>query len=42
MSDTDAVLFANEAFYQAFADRDEPAMETVWSVPSTEKAEAES
>ena len=31
MSDTDAVLFANEAFYQALADRDEPAMETVWS-----------
>lgn len=31
MSDTDAVLFANEAFYRAFADRDEDAMETLWS-----------
>ena len=32
MSDTDAVLFANEAFYRAFADRDEAAMEDLWSV----------
>jgi hypothetical protein len=31
MSDTDAVLFANEAFYRAFADRDEEAMEDLWS-----------
>jgi hypothetical protein len=31
MSDTDAVLFANEAFYQAFADRDLKAMEEIWS-----------
>ncbi len=27
----DAVLFANEAFYRAFADRDFGAMEQVWS-----------
>jgi hypothetical protein len=27
----DAVLFANEAFYRAFADRDFSAMEQVWS-----------
>ncbi len=31
MSDTDAVLFANEAFYQAFAERDIEAMEELWS-----------
>ena len=31
MSDTDAVLFANEAFYRAFADRDEDAMDDLWS-----------
>ena len=31
MSDTDAVLFANEAFYRAFADRDEEAMLDAWS-----------
>ena len=31
MSDTDAVLFANEAFYRAFADRDEDAMDLLWS-----------
>lgn len=31
MSDTDAVLFANEAFYRAFADRDENAMDALWS-----------
>lgn len=31
MSDNDAVLFANEAFYQAFADRDLKAMEDIWS-----------
>ena len=31
MSDTDAVLFANEAFYQAFVDRDLQAMEAMWS-----------
>jgi len=31
MSDIDAVLFANEAFYRAFADRDEQSMETLWS-----------
>lgn len=27
----DAVLFANEAFYRAFADRDVPAMERMWA-----------
>ncbi len=32
MPDTDAVLFANEAFYQAFADRDVQAMEDLWSL----------
>lgn len=26
-----AVLFANEAFYRAFADRDYPAMEALWA-----------
>jgi len=31
MSDTDAVLFANEAFYRAFADGDMRAMEQVWA-----------
>jgi hypothetical protein len=31
MSDLDAVLFANEAFYRAFADRDTVAMEALWS-----------
>lgn len=31
MSDIDAVLFANEAFYRAFADRDEESMELLWS-----------
>lgn len=32
MSDLDAVLFANEAFYRAFADRDFDAMDSLWSV----------
>ena len=31
MSDRDAVLFANEAFYAAFAGRDYQSMETLWS-----------
>ena len=31
MSERDAVLFANEAFYRAFADRDTAAMEALWS-----------
>ena len=31
MADTEAVLFANEAFYQAFADRDPEAMDALWS-----------
>ena len=31
MSDRDAVLFANEAFYRAFADRDLQAMDAVWT-----------
>lgn len=31
MPDTDAVLFANEAFYQAFAERNVQAMEDMWS-----------
>lgn len=31
MSDRDAVLFANEAFYRAFADRDVAGMEALWS-----------
>ena len=30
MSDIDALLFANEAFYRAFADRDAQAMDAVW------------
>ena len=34
MSDRDAVLFANEAFYVAFTGRDYPAMEALWSVES--------
>ncbi len=32
MSDLDAVLFANEAFYRAFADRDIAAMDALWAV----------
>ena len=31
MSDTDAVLFANEVFYRAFVDRDFDAMDDLWS-----------
>ena len=31
MSELDAVLFANEAFYRAFADREMPAMLDVWA-----------
>ncbi len=31
MSERDAVLFANEAFYRAFADRDPEAMDEVWA-----------
>ncbi len=31
MSDLDAVLFANEAFYRAFADRDIDGMDSLWS-----------
>tara|TARA_R110002167_G_scaffold247296_1_gene452869 strand:- start:1940 stop:2341 length:402 start_codon:yes stop_codon:yes gene_type:complete len=31
MSDREAILFANEAFYQAFADRDMDAMEALWA-----------
>lgn len=31
MSDREGVLFANEAFYRAFADRDYQAMDAVWS-----------
>jgi len=31
MSDFDAVLFANEAFYQAFSERDIDAMDQVWA-----------
>ncbi len=31
MSDLDAVLFANEVFYRAFADRDMAAMEDMWA-----------
>ena len=34
MSELDAVLFANEAFYRAFADRDIDAMEALWAVSS--------
>ncbi len=31
MSELDAVLFANEAFYRAFADRDMDAMAEAWA-----------
>ena len=31
MSELDAVLFANEAFYRAFADREMPAMVDLWA-----------
>jgi len=31
MAEAEAVLFANEAFYRAFADRDAAAMEAVWA-----------
>ncbi len=31
MSEREALLFANEAFYRAFADRDAAAMEELWS-----------
>ena len=31
MSDTESLLFANEAFYRAFADRDMQAMADIWS-----------
>ena len=31
MSERDVVLFANEAFYRAFADRDMNAMEQAWA-----------
>ena len=31
MSDPDAVLFANEAFYRAFTDRDMIAMDDLWA-----------
>jgi hypothetical protein len=31
MSERDALLFANEAFYQAFNDRDLKAMDATWS-----------
>ncbi len=31
MADREALLFANEAFYRAFSDRDMAAMEQVWS-----------
>ena len=31
MSDHPAILFVNEAFYRAFADRDMDAMESLWS-----------
>lgn len=31
MGDREAILFANEAFYRAFADRDVEAMEGVWA-----------
>lgn len=32
MVDAEAILFANEAFYRAFADRDVEAMDAVWAV----------
>ncbi len=31
MSDTDELLFANEAFYRAFTDKDLDAMDDLWS-----------
>jgi hypothetical protein len=31
VTDTDSLLFANEAFYRAFADRDMDAMADLWS-----------
>ncbi len=31
MDERNAILFANEAFYRAFADRDGAAMEDAWS-----------
>ena len=31
MSDTEALLFSNEAFYRAFADKDMDAMTDLWS-----------
>lgn len=31
MPETEKILFANEAFYRAFADRDIQAMDAVWS-----------
>ena len=31
MSELDAILFANEAFYRAFADREMSAMVDVWA-----------
>ena len=31
MSEREAILFANDAFYQAFADRDVDAMGTLWA-----------
>ena len=31
MSDLDAVLFANEAFYHAFVNGDAPAMDSLWA-----------
>lgn len=34
MTDINAVLFANEAFYAAFASRDMAAMESVWAAAS--------
>lgn len=35
MAENDAVLFANEAFYQAFGDGDFDAMEAVWASEAT-------
>lgn len=35
MTELDAVLFANEAFYRAFADRDMSAMAEVWADGAT-------
>lgn len=35
MSEIDAILFANEAFYRAFADRDADAMAELWSKEAT-------